>query len=216
MEHENGNDNPSNNGNQQQDINNLDATALKELITKERGEKTELSEKNRQLFARAKRAEGFEQDEKGEWVKTTTKTKEKPEAPKKSEKSDEKILERLENMAMKVSGITADDEKDLYSSWKESTGREADEILGNKIFQAELTDLRTAKANQEATSNIKGEKGDSGVKNTPEYWIAKATKGTDGKLLFSDEMPKELYSKVLDKLAKDTPGASEDLKFYSS
>ena len=199
MENENGNENPSNNDNQQKDINNLDATALKELITKERGEKTELSEKNRQLFARAKRAEGFEQDKDGDWVKT--KADKKPEAPKKSEKSDDKVLERLENMALKVSGISADDERELYSKWKESTGREADDIIGNKIFQAELADLRTAKANQEATSNVKGEKGESGVKNTPEYWIAKATKGADGKLLFSDEMPKELYSKVLDKLA---------------
>ena len=131
-------------------------------------------------------------------------------------KPDNKLLERLDKMALSVAGITADDEVELFNKWKEQTGREADDVVGNKIFQAELADLRTAKANQLATTDIKGEHGESGVKNTPDYWIAKATKGADGQLLFSDETPKELYSKILEKLAENEPGNSEKLKFYNS
>ena len=131
-------------------------------------------------------------------------------------KPDNKLLERLDKMALSVAGITASDEVELFNKWKEQTGREADDVVGNKIFQAELADLRTAKANLKATSDLKGEHGESGVKNTPDYWIAKATKGADGQLLFSDETPKELYSKILEKLADNEPGNSEKLKFYNS
>ena len=142
---------------------------------------------------------------------------EKPKTPEKKEsKSDDKLLERLDKMALQVAGITEQDEVELFNKWKTETGREADDIVGSSIFKQELEGLKTGKANQKATSNIKGEQGESGVKNTPDYWIAKATKGADGNLLFSDETPKELYSKILEKLAADEPGNSEELKFYNS
>ena len=137
------------------------------------------------------------------------------EKAKPEKKPDDKLLERLDNMALQVAGIIEEDEVELFNKWKTSTGREADEIVGNSIFKQELEVLKTAKANQKATSDIKGEQGESGVKNTPDYWIAKATKGLDGNLLFPEEMPKELYSKVLDKLAENEPGSSEELKFYN-
>ena len=135
---------------------------------------------------------------------------------KPDKKSDDKLLERLDKMALQVAGITEEDEVELFNKWKTETGREADNIVGNSIFKQELEGLKTAKANQKATSDIKGEQGESGVKNTPDYWIAKATKGADGNLLFSDETPKELYSKILEKLAKNEPGSSENLKFYNT
>jgi|SRR3990167_1809574 len=139
----------------------------------------------------------------------------KPQDKIDSKKSDEKLLERLDKLALKTAGIKEADEVELYNKWKEQTGREADEITENKIFQSELTDIRTARANQAATSNVKGEQGDSGVKNTPDYWLAKATKGDDGKIRLPDETPKELYSKILDKLAEKEQGSSEVLKFYN-
>ena len=115
-----------------------------------------------------------------------------------------------------MANIEAGEQEELFNKWKTDTNREADDIISNPIFQKELGELKTAKANLAATSDIKGEHGESGVKNTPDYWIAKATKGPDGKLLFSDETPKELYSKILEKLAENEPGNSEALKFYNS
>ena len=135
---------------------------------------------------------------------------------KKDTKSDDKLLERLDKMALQVAGITEADEVELFTKWKTDTGREADDIVGNSTFKKELEDLKTAKANLAATSEIKGEKGESGVRNTPEYWIAKATKGADGKPVFPEEMPKELYSKVVEKLGENEPGASKGkLSFYN-
>src|SRR3989338_2335356 len=177
-----------------------------------------LRENNRHLFARTKRAEGFEQNEDGKWIKVNIKEKSEPKQPepKDPKKSDDKLLERLDKMAKKMANIEAGEQEELFNKWKTDTNREADDIISNPIFQKELGELKTAKANLAATSNIKGEHGESGVKNTPDYWIAKATKGPDGKLLFSDETPKELYSKILEKLAENEPGNSEALKFYNS
>ena len=194
-----------------EELDALDEDTRRERIRSFVKERNDTLDSNRKLFARAKEAEGFKQDEEGNWVKIV----EKKSEAKSSVKSDDKLLERLDNMALKIANISADDEKELYNKWKDSTGREADEIVGNKIFQAELADLRTAKANLEATSNIRGEQGGSEVKNDPDYWIAKATKDKDGKLLFPEETPKELYSKILNKIAEQSGGSSEKLKFYN-
>ena len=149
-------------------------------------------------------------------IKELEQYKPKPQDKIENKKSDEKLFERLDKLALKTAGINEADEVELYNKWKDQTGREADEITENKIFQAELTDLRIARANQLATSNIKGEQGESGVKNTPDYWLAKATKGDDGKIRLPEETPKELYPKILNKLAEKEQGSSETLKFYSS
>ena len=193
-----------------EEFKNLEEDAREEKVRSILKERNDIADTNRKLFARAKEAEGFKQDEEGTW----TKDEKKPKAD--SVKSDDKLLERLDNMAKNMAGITAGAQEELFNKWKTETGREADDIIGNSIFQKELGELKTAEANQKATSNIKGEQGESGVKNTPDYWIAKATKGPDGNLLFSDETPKELYSEILKKLAANEPGNSEELKFYNT
>ena len=142
----------------------------------------------------------------------------KPELPVKKDdsKPDDKLLERLDKMALQVAGINEADEVELFNNWKEQTGREADQIVGNSIFKKEIEDLRTAKANLRATSDIKGESnGSGGAKNTPEYWIAKATKGKDGQLEFPEETPKELFEKIVNKISENEPSQSKKLKFYN-
>ena len=125
-----------------------------------------------------------------------------------SVKPDDKLLERLDKMALQVVGITEVDEVELFNKWKKDTGREADDIVGNSIFKKELEDLKTAKANQRATSDIREGTGESGAKSTPQFWIAKATKGADGKPIFPEETPKELYPQIVAELGKNEPGAS--------
>ena len=129
-------------------------------------------------------------------------------------KPDEELLKRLDNLALKASGITEADEVELFNKWKTDTGRDTEGIVDNSIFKKELEGLRTAKANQTATSNIKGEPGTSAARSEPDYWISKATKGPDGNLLFPDDMPRELYTKVLDKLEGEKKGTGE-LRFYN-
>ena len=195
-----------------EEFNALEEDARQEKITSLIKERNDIRDANRELFGRAKRSEGFEEDAEGNWIKTI---KEKPKAEKPG-KSDDKLLERLDKMALQVAGINEADEVELFGKWKEQTGREADDIVGNSIFKKELEEMRTAKANLKATSDIKGEPGESGVRNTADYWIAKATKGEDGKLRFPEETPKELYGKIIEKLGAGEPGASKGkLSFYN-
>lgn len=190
----------------------LEEDARKEKIRDVLKERNDIVDTNRKLFTRAKEAEGFKQDEDGNWIKTV----EKP-TKKDSVKPDEDLMKRLDTMALKMSGITADDEVELYNKWKTDTGRSADDIVASSIFKRELEDLKTAKANAAATANIKGEGELSGVKSDPDYWIAKATKGEDGKLRFPEETPAELFPKIIDKLGAGEPGASTGkLSFHNS
>src|SRR3990167_64273 len=169
--------------NEQEDIEIPDEENLGELddSTDWKSKADELQKKHREAGIRNRERTKALKDKIAELEKI-------PKTPeKKDAKSDDKLLERLDKMALQVAGITEQDEVELFNKWKDRTKMEADEIAKDDIFQSQLTGLRTAKANQKATSDIKGEQGESGVKNTPDYWIAKATKGADGNLLFSDE-----------------------------
>lgn len=147
-------------------------------------------------------------------LKDLKKPKEEPKETPEKNPSDGKLLERLDKMALQVAGIKESDEVELFNKWKTETGREADSIVANDIFKKELENIRTAKANQVATSEIQGGGDKSGAKDNPDYWIGKATKGKDGKLEFPEETPKHLYSKILDKLGSKE-GSNGNLKFYN-
>ena len=138
--------------------------------------------------------------------------KQKPEKGEK--KSDEEVLKRLEKMALKMSNITADDEVELYERWKQETGRDADSILGNNIFEKELGDLRTTKANIQAADVKGGDGKDSTGKSDPDFWIAKATKDSNGELLFPDNMPNDpkLHTAIVEKMVGS---AKSNKQFYN-
>lgn len=188
------------------DEDNLDA--VKDKYQKLSEKFKDFSGKNRQVFERFKKVEEEMKELKAKADDSDKKSKTK------SEKSDEELLKRLDNMALKFAKITDVDEVELYQKWKDQTGREADSIIENKIFQAELTDLRTGKANAAATANIKGEAGISGEKGNPDYWIARATKGPDGELMFPEDMPKDfkLHAAIVEKMVASTKSAKE---FYN-
>ena len=185
-----------------------DLDAVKEKYRKLSESQKDVFGKNRQLFERTKKAEGELKELKVKAEESSSKVK--------TEKSDEALLKRLDDLALKTSGISEADEVELVEKWKTDTGREADAIIDNSIFKKELEELRTAKANLKATSDIKGEGGEvSAARSTPEYWIAKATKGPDGKLLFPEETPKELYAKITAKMGEKEPGHSNKLQFHN-
>lgn len=137
---------------------------------------------------------------------------------KKEIKSDETLLKRLDTLALKVSGIQAEDEVELFNKWKTDTGRDAEAVIGSPIFQKELADLRTAKANAAAT-DVKGGGSSSAAKGTLEeqadYWISKTTKDSRGDPLFSDEMPNDykLHAAIVRKLNESS---KDKKKFYNS
>lgn len=139
-----------------------DATALKEKLT-------ELNEKNRQLFARAKKAEGFELKD-GHWVKSEPKV----EKVKKEEKKEEKTegLGYAEKAYLKASGVQERDEFDLFESelGKYREGTPLDMVLESQDFKNKLTSLREKKKVEDATPES-SPRSSSTSKNKVDYWL---------------------------------------------
>ena len=140
--------------------------------------------------------------------------KAKDETPETKNKPDEVLLKRLDSLALKTAGIVEADEKELFEKWKTDTGREADAVIDNNIFRKELEDLRTARKNLAATSDIKGETGISEAKANPDYWISRSSKDSEGNPVFPEDMQREMFTKVLDKLNPKSQGTK--LRFYNS
>ena len=80
-----------------EELDTLEEDARQEKISSLLKERNDIREVNRELFGRAKKAEGFEQDDEGNWIKTV---KEKPKADK-PEKSDEAVMKRLKIWPLK-------------------------------------------------------------------------------------------------------------------
>lgn len=131
---------------------NDDVEALKEKFEK-------ISEQNRQLFARAKKAEGFELKE-GKWVKSakadTKPKKVDTELPKETSKPSD--LDYGQKAFLKAYGISGSDELALVKQFQER-GFELDGIVGDDVFTAKLNNLREAKASQDAIPKAKKRSG---------------------------------------------------------
>ena len=165
-----------------------DVTALKEKLSS-------TEEKNRQLFERAKKAEGFELKE-GHWVKKEPKVESKPEP---SVKSGELDYGQLAFYNSKSDSVKIEHEEDLefLKGEMEKSGKSQQYLLENKYFISDLKDKQAGRATQEATPPSSG-RSTTGTKNT-DYWVAKYTAGTP-----INEIPQEVRSEVLNaRLAQD-------------
>lgn len=99
--------------------------------------------------------------------KETSKTNAKPD--------DNRLLDRVEKMALKTAGLSHQDDIELARNTAKKWNVDLEDVLEDVDFQTKLTRQQTARSNAEATSNIKGSAGTSQTKFTPEYWIAKGT-----------------------------------------
>ena len=105
-------------------------------------------------------------------VKDLKKPKDEPKTEKtpKAEPEDNDLLQKT---YLRAADITAEDEVELALKLSEKTGLSLDKLVDDDYFKHELVKLRDAKATADATSNVKGDAGKAGAKDTPEYWIAK-------------------------------------------
>lgn len=185
MENDNGNANPQNgeagnsnppNGEGQQDLSQLEAPALRDLLTKTRESLAEVDAKNRQLFERAKRAEGFEKQTDGSWVKIVEKSK--PGRPPKDTAADEGSteLDYSQKAFLLAKGI---EEFDLVMEEAKKFGGDLkniklEDLIDNPYFKQRLQEVRTTKANQLAADGGSGKTSGSPLgKNSADYWLAK-------------------------------------------
>lgn len=202
-ENENGNSSNANNI----DLDVLDHTALKDLYVKERDMRTKTEENNRQLFERAKKAEGFEKQEDGNWVKIERQSpvKEKP----KGKSEDQAELDYSQKAFLLAKGI---EEFDIVLEEAKKFGGDLknmklEDLISNPYFQQKLEAHRTTKANEVAADGISG-KGGTGVsgKSTPEYWVAK--------LGPNDPIPADLSRELREKIVDMRRQKGKDTKMF--
>jgi len=124
-------------------------------------ENAALEEKNKQLFARAKKAEGFELKD-GDWIKPSV--EEKP-----SDKSDK--LGFSEMAYLKSSGI-AESEFTFVEDELDKFNGKLNDLIGNEYFKASLEKMRKEKNVEDATPTG-SKRSHSSAKDTVEYWKAK-------------------------------------------
>jgi hypothetical protein len=170
-------------------LNDENASEVKEQL---KAEADTLAENNKQLFARAKKAEGFEQDSEGKWVKV-----EKPQPPeaKPEEKkpNEPDYLDKIDKLTLKSEGISHPDDQKIVLAEAKRLNLSVEEIVGMEHIKAKL---KTASEQREAEAGMPDGKGKpSGTnKSSVEYWVDK--KNPDGTYKTPDDP--ELATKVID------------------
>ena len=138
---------------------NDDADALKEKLVK-------VSEQNKQLFSRAKKAEGFELKE-GKWVKPVAKSeKPKVDAGTPQEPSKTNELDYGQLALLRTEGIKGSAENALFKEVMTETGKGVLEVLDSNYFKSRLADLREAQVSADAIPKGKNRSGQTGITDT--------------------------------------------------
>lgn len=175
MDENNENPNSQNEESGKEDLENLDAAALKEKL-----QKTE--EANRQLFERAKKAEG----ELKEFKSKKPEPEKKPEA---SEKSNEVDFGQLAYLATK--GIEDPTDVEYLKKVMDDTGKNLVEVLNSSYVKAELKDR--AEARNVANATPSGSRRSTGAAvDSVEYHLAKYLQ--TGKLPADREMAEKVVN----------------------
>ena len=134
-----------------EEFDSLEENARREKLLSVLKERNDVLDYNRQLYRRTKEAEGFEQNDKGEWVKIhdDKKGKKEPEPKAKEPKSDELGYGELAFLAAKgVKDEDVDFTKDEFKKFK-STNPEGkiEDLLTNPYFKSSL-DARVAERDE--------------------------------------------------------------------
>lgn len=176
---------------------NDDVDALKEKFDK-------ISEQNKQLFARAKKAEGFIQNDNGEWVKaersdSKPKSDDEPKEPsKKHSQSSELDYGQLafHNTKQGATRIEDPDDVDFLKQTLAETGKSQDAILNSKWFASELKERQAARASSNAVPKSKSRSGQPVSSNLDE---AMAVYKETGKMPNDFELRNKLVDRLTDK-----------------
>jgi len=138
---------------------NDDVDVLREKLS-------QVSEQNKQLFVRTKKAEGFELRD-GKWVKpersekTQGETKVDTKPPKDSSQSSE--LDYGQLALLRTEGIKGSEEVALFKEIMTETGKGVLDVLDSNYFKSRLTDLRETKESMNAIPKGRNRSGQIGV-----------------------------------------------------
>jgi hypothetical protein len=154
-------------------IDSLNDENVLEIKEQLKTEAEALDKSNKQLYSRAKTAEGFERNSEGKWVKKPESVKE-PEKPESNKlQSDEPDYAKLAFLEGK--GIKHPDDQKLVQEEANRLKLSLTDILGMEHIKAKLknaSDQREAEAGMPQGGGQPG----SGSKNSVDYWLDKKDK----------------------------------------
>ena len=178
------------------DLEGLDEDALKERARAEATKRAELEEKNRQLFERAKKAEGFEKQDDGSWVKVIERPKAgrpkketEPDPPQSNEPDYSKIA------FLEGRQVSHPDDQKLVMDEANRLKLPLTDILGMEHIKAKLQTNKDARDSKGAMPKGNGRSGGN-TRSDVDYYLD-----------HPDEVPEdlELHNKVIDaKVKKET------------
>jgi hypothetical protein len=144
-----------------------DVDVVKEKFQKLIEHDSKVTEANRHLFPRLKKAEGFELKD-GRWIKTEPKLEVKPEV--KPEKSDELNYGHLAFLTSK--GIEEDEDIDFVKGIAKRTGEELRDVLKDEFVQNKLKVLKEARDAKNAVPSGTRRSAPT-AKDEVSYWLEK-------------------------------------------
>lgn len=100
---------------------------------------------------------------------------EEPKQEKKETKKEEKEqvgLDKMDRAILRMEKITNKEEIALVEDWVKNTGKDVEQLLANKYFQAELKELRDELATEDATPQGT-KRSNNSSRDSVDYWLKK-------------------------------------------
>lgn len=179
-------------------IDSLTDENVEELKEQLKSEADALASNNKQLYVRAKKAEGFEQNEEGNWVKVEKpEPKKEPESPEskvknedpKPQTSNEPDYAKL--AFLKAEGVTHPDDQQIVQDEANRLKLPLTDVLKMEHIKSILSKNSIQREADAGTPDKKGKSGNSSQGDV-EYWIDKVDE--NGNYANPDDL--ELYEKV--------------------
>jgi hypothetical protein len=143
----------------------------------------ELHNSNKQLFSRAKKAEGFEQDKEGNWVKKESEIKPatKPEPNQSGESDNAKTLKISQMALLTALGYKNQEQQDYIFKQVDKYKIDISEIVNDEFHQHKLKSIAE---NAEVKNGMPngGGKGSGHAANSVDYWLARGETPDDQEL----------------------------------
>lgn len=150
-----------------------------EVVTSENNDNTDAVTENETDFVKIPKADYDKLNQTLGSLKRENKDLKKPkEEPKETSSQPDAVLQKLERIALRTAGITHAEDVELARKTAKKWGVDIDEVIADEDFKVKLEKQQSARANVEATSEVKGGAGSSNAKENPAFWIAKGVPPT--------------------------------------
>jgi hypothetical protein len=135
-----------------------------------------LKKQNQKLFERAKKAEGFERQPDGSWVKVTKKPTPKPEAkPSNDAKSNDVQITPMDTILLSKANLTEKEDIEFVLEYAQFKKVPVSDALKSNIVKSELAERAEQRQTANATNTGNARRGTS--KPSSEQIISNAAKG---------------------------------------